>query len=312
MVRIKNIIIGIMSVLFVYLFLVPFSGVVFAENDNEEYFKNCGLYTEYGLFSESEFEEINETIRKTAEEIDMYVLVYISSTNLTDPQTEVFADEMYEDMFGENTDGLLFYMDLSGGVPAYDYISTSGKAILTYTDSKNDGSSNRIDSMLEEIYKYLPSSGEEIKANDIKLGIEEFCRQLKIYAKMGAKKNYYAYDSADGKYIYMKNEKAIVSSTKPLFVMFRPLNVFIGLLTGLVFGVIMYFIIKNTYKFKKSCDSSVYVSRNNSNFTERNDIFIRQYTDRRRIESSSSGGSHHSSGGGSHGGGSHGGGGGHR
>ncbi|MDE5947098.1 MAG: hypothetical protein K2G63_07335 [Oscillospiraceae bacterium] len=311
MVKIKNIISGIISVLFIYLFLMPISGIVFAEADNQEYFENCGLYTEYGLFSESELKEINDTIKQTAEEIDMYVLVYISSTNLTDSETEVFADKMYEDLFGENTDGLFFYVDLSGGVPAYDYISTSGMAILTYTDSKNDGDSNRIDSMLEEIYEYFPSSGEEIKANDIKLGIEEFCRQLKIYAKRGAKKGYYAYDSADHKYIYSKNGKAVISSKKPLFVMFKPLNVLIGLLTGFVVGIVMYFIIKSTYKFKKSCDSSAYIARNNSNFTETNDIFIRQYTDRKRIESSS-GSSHHSSGGGSSGGGSHGGGGGHR
>ena len=86
----------------------------------------------------------------------------------------------------------------------------------------------------------------------------------------------------------------------------------VGMLCGIVIALIMFFSIKSTYKFKKSCDSSVYVERNETDFTVRDDRFIRQYTTKTKIESSSSSGGSHHSGGGSHGGGSHGGGGRHR
>lgn len=292
------------SALIILTALIPLS--VRAEKD----FSNCRIYNEYSLFEDYEMEELNNLVEQTAKKIDMYIAIYISNTDLSDSETETFAENVYEDMFGENTDGVFFYMDLSGGRPAYDYISTSGMGALVYTDYRNDGENNVIDKMFKQIYNYMPSSGEEINPADIKLAIEEFCRQLEIYADKGAKSFYYSYDSADGKYIYEKNGKAVVSKNKPLFTMIKYLP--IGASCGIVIAIIMFFVIKSTYKFKKSCDSSVYVERSETNFTVRDDRFIRQYVTKTKIESnSSSGGSHHS-GGGSHGGGSHGGGGSHR
>lgn len=282
---------------------------VCAEANNSEYLKNCGVYDDFGILSENELQELDELIKSTSEKIDMYVAVYLSEINLTDPDTITYSENRYEEFFGENTDGLFFYMDLSGKQPAYDYISTSGMAALVYTDENNDGTDNRIDKMFDNIYTYLPSSGETVYASDIKQGIEEFCRQLEKYADKGVKSGYYCYDSIDDKYIYEKNGKAVVSEHKPMAAMLNFLPQGIGI--GIIAGVIIFFIIKSTYRFKKGVNSSVYVSQDETNFTFSEDRFIRQYVTKTKIESSSSsGGSHHS--GGSHGGGSHGGGGSHR
>lgn len=295
----------IFSALIIFTAILPLT--VKAEKD----FSNCKIYDEYGLFKESKLDELDSLLKQTAEEIDMYVAVYISKTNLTDTQTEVFAEDYYEELFGENTDGLFFYMDLSGGVPAYDYISTSGKGALVYTDYKNDGENNVIDKIFDQLYIFMPSSGEEIKSADIESVIEEFCRQLEKYAETGAERFYYSYDSADGKYIYQSGGKVVVSTHKPLFVMLKYLPA--GIIAGILTAIVMFFSIKSTYKFKKSCNSDVYIERNETNFTERQDRFIRKYTTKTKIQSSSSGGSHHSGGSSHHsGGGSHGGGGRHR
>lgn len=295
----------VLSSLIALTILMPLT--VKAEKD----FSNCKIYDEYGLFKESELDELDNLLKQTAKEIDMYVAIYISGTNLTDTQTEVFAEDYYEELFGENTDGIFFYMDLSGGVPAYDYISTSGKGALIYTDYKNDGEDNVVDKIFDQLYLFMPSSGEEIKSVDIESAIEEFCRQLEMYAEKGAKKFYYSYDSADGKYIYQSGEKIVVSNHKPLFVMLKYLPA--GIIAGILTAIVMFFSIKRTYKFKKSCSSEVYIERNETNFTERQDRFIRKYTTKTKIQSSSSGGSHHRSGSSHHsGGGSHGGGGRHR
>lgn len=290
--------------------LIILASVIPIKASAEKDFSNCRIYDEYGLFKDNELEELNNLIEQTAKEIDMYIAVYISKTDLDDLETERFSEQCYEDMFGENTDGIFFYMDLSGGRPAYDYISTSGMGALVYTDYRNDGENNVIDKIFDRIYNYMPSSEEIIESADIKLAIEEFCRQLEIYADKGTKSFYYSYDSADGKYIYESGGKAVVSSHKPLFIMLKYFP--IGIACGIITAIIMFFVIKSTYKFKKSCDSSVYVERNETNFTVRDDRFIRQYTTKTKIESSSSSGGSHHSGGGSRGGGSHGGGGRHR
>ena len=157
----------------------------------------------------------------------------------------------------------------------------------------------------------MPSSGEEIKSADIESTIEEFCNQLKKYAEIGAERFYYSYDSSDGKYIYQSGGKVVVSTHKPLFVMLKYMPA--GIIAGILTAIVMFFSIKSTYKFKKSCNSDVYIERNETNFTERQDRFIRKYTTKTKIQSSSSGGSHRSRGSSHHsGGGSHGCGGRHR
>jgi len=308
MISIKKISGIIVSCLILFAAVMPLSCYA----DITKNFENCGVYDTSGILEDNELEKINESVKKTAEEIDMYVAVFISGVDMSDSQTETFSEDCYEDMFGENTDGVFFYMDMSDGKPLYDYISTSGMGALIYTDYKNDGEDNVIDKMLKQIYNYLPSSdsGKKATSDEIKLAVEEFCSQLKKYADKGAKAFYYNYDPIDKKYIYESGGKAVVSSHKPYFVMIKYFP--IGAASGIVISIIIFFIIKNNYKFKKSCNSSVYVAKDETNFTVREDRFIRQYVTKRKIESSSSSGGSHHSGGGSHGGGSHGGGGSHR
>lgn len=300
----------IISYLIILTALMPLC--TYAVESSSRNFENCGVYDTSGTLSESEVSQLSGTVRETAKQIDMYVAVFISGEDMSDYETEVFSEECYEDMFGENTDGIFFYMDLSDGKPLYDYISTSGMGALIYTDYRNDGKNNVIDKIFKKVYNYLPSSesGQKASADDLKLAVEEFCSQLKIYADNEVKTFYYNYDPVDKKYIYESGGKAVVSSHKPYFVMIKYLP--IGLLIGIVTAIVMFFIIKSTYKFRKSCDSSVYISKDETNFTVKDDRFIRQYVTKKKIERSSSSGGSHRSGGGSHGGGSHGGGGSHR
>lgn len=78
---------------------------------------------------------------------------------------------------------------------------------------------------------------------------------------------------------------------------------FIGLLIGVVIALCVYFSTKSSYSKYKKTTSSTYVDRNNTNFTEKQDTFIRQYTTRVRNSSSSGGGGRSGGGGGRSGGG---------
>lgn len=82
----------------------------------------------------------------------------------------------------------------------------------------------------------------------------------------------------------------------------------VGLLVGFIAAVIAFFVVRSRYKRHGKTPASVYIDQS-SEFTEKNDIFIREYTTKTKIETNNSsgggggGGSHTSSGGGSHGGG---------
>lgn len=253
----------------------------------------CGIIDDRGLFDSEECEELNEIVRDTAEKLDMYILIYLGKDSMSESYTQYFADQIYGNTFGPYTDGVCYYMDLSGGYSAYDFIFTSGKAMLLYDDS--------IDSMLEGIFEHLPASGEEITASEIYDGIKYICYTLEAYGEDDPSILDYGYVKSLGEYVYFKNGETVISSGKPPAIQFKALG--IALLGGIVIAVICYFIVKAHYKFKKSCNPNVYVSREDTHFTRRDDHFIRQYTTRTKIESSSGGGRGGGGGGGSRGGG---------
>lgn len=254
---------------------------------------DCGVIDGKGLFDSDELGELNEIVRETAEKLDMYILIYLSDDSMSESSTQYFADQIYGDAFGPYTDGVCYYMDLSGGYSAYDFIFTSGKAMLLYDDS--------IDSMLNGIFDHLPASGEEITASEIYDGIKYICYTFEAYGEDGPSILDYEYVESLGEYVYFKDGETIISSVKPPAIQVKALG--IALLGGIVIAVICYFIVKAHYKFKKSCNPNVYVSREDTHFTRRDDHFIRQYTTRTKIESSSGGGSRGGGGGGSRGGG---------
>lgn len=247
-------------------------------------------------------DDITELIQQTSEELQMNIYVYIAGSsdyNKSDYEIETFADSSYDEIFGEETDGVFYYIDLSGRSPAYDYISTSGKAVLLY--QKN------IDNIFSQLDNYLPASGQTVYSEDIENAIEKFLNLLKSYSNKIPSSIEYYYDESSGKYMFMKNGEFLVSRNKPI-----TYNLFfmgICIIIGLVTTVIVYFVTKHRYKFKKSQNSMVYVKNEKTVFNKNIDMFIRTYTTKHKIETSSSSGSR---GGGGHSGGGHGGGGHHR
>lgn len=247
-------------------------------------------------------DDITELIQQTSEELQMNIYVYIAGSsdyNKSDYEIETFADSYYDEIFGEETDGVFYYIDLSGRSPAYDYISTSGKAVLLY--QKNT------DNIFSQLDNYLPASGQTVYSEDIENAIEEFLNLLKRYSNKIPSSMEYYYDESSGKYMFMKNGEFLVSRNKPI-----TYNLFfmgICIIIGLVTTVIVYFVTKHRYKFKKSQNSMVYVKNEKTVFNKNIDMFIRTYTTKHKIETSSSSGSR---GGGGHSGGGHGGGGHHR
>lgn len=262
------------------------------------------LLDDRNLFSDTQRQELDEMIQEKSRELEMNILIYVNGTYRSDYDTKEFCDYTYESIFAPDTDGLMYYLDLSSKTPAYDYISTSGKAILFYEGNRNN--------IFNHMDLYLPSSGSSYESDQIYRAVEEFLNQLSVYANN--RSTSYYHDESKGTYIYYKGDKLYVTTKKPL-ILLLPIW-FASAIIGLVTALITFLISKGHYKFKPKTNPSVYLSRDSVNFTQRSDSHIRTYQSRTRISSSSGGGgggSHRSGGGGGHhSSGSHGGGGHHR
>lgn len=266
--------------------------------------KGAGMVIDrIGIFDDDPetLEELNILVDKYTGKLDMNICVMLGDHYFySDEEVKSFCDSTYDNEYGEDTDGIFYYIDLSGSSSPIDHISTSGKAVLLYQ--------KELEGIFKSIDYYLPSGGGIAEPDDIEGAVKEFFRLIDKYGnkKPGIFSSYH--DKENGRYYYYRGGEFIVSKKRP------PSSNFIVLIVsaavGALTGFISYFSIKSKYKFKSGTNSSVYVSREESKLTENSDSFIRSYVTKRKIETSSSGsiggsgGGSHSSGGG-HGGGSH-------
>lgn len=245
-------------------------------NNNAE----SGIVDDVNLLNSSEFDEMEELIKDTAEKTDLNVLVILGDMHLGEEGAEEHSYEKYCDIFGEYTDGVLLYLDLAGKSTASDAMYFSGKADLMYQD--------RHDDMVDSLYIHLPKSGQTIHSLDFMAGITTFCKDIETYEKQ-YKSNIFKYEKnkIDKTYTYMHGDTLHITKSKAPGARFKVM--LIASLAGLIVALVVYFSVKKHYEFKTSANPSVYVSHGETNFTEKSDTYIRTYTTRHRIQSSSGG-----------------------
>ena len=263
-----------------------------------------GIIDEYGLFNSkpSELTRLEENVRECAAEIRMNVLIYLPGSgrkSYSDYAVRSFTETEYNAHFGEFTDGLLYYIDISGKSPACDDIAKSAKANLVFTDSVCDSIFNALD-------RYLPSSysNDPIDPGRIAEAINVFCELLKTKNSEGTRESYY-YDgeSYEPNYTYVLGGRTYVTESIPPSV--RLVKLVISELIGAVTALLIFLISKRNYKFKSKTNPRIYLPNESVNFTDKSDVFQGTHTTRTKIESSSGGyggGGRSGGGGGSHGG----------
>lgn len=195
----------------------------------------------------------------------------------TDQHTVEYADDMYDELCGINTDGILL---LINNDTEYDYISTSGACINYYSDY-------RIEMILGAVY-------DDIIAGDFASAAAEFLYTAEYYYDMGK-----------------ANHQTDVMGAEVDTVDFAAGILMLGAV-GLVVGIIIFFGNLKKYKLEKP-SAAFYVNRNTLSYKRFEDIFLGNFTNRiysPRSSGGSGGGggrgrssTHRSSGGGRHGGG---------
>ncbi|MCQ2407206.1 MAG: TPM domain-containing protein [Oscillospiraceae bacterium] len=277
---------------------------VSATREHEETIQYCTLYDPDDMFAESEEASLNEMIRSTSDEIDMYVAVNIlgdSGSNYEDYEVEDFTDNRYDELFNmryeKEQDGIMLTLNMPSH---YIYISSCGIGELYYY---NGGADDRI-------YQMNENMKDALRRGDNAGAIAQFCSDCIKYYKQGLPDNAYTYNDGNGMYAYNMNGEIVFSEKLPWWfgVNWKFLGILAVIFGGLA-GLISMLVIKSSYQLKKSLDPSNYVSEKETKFLVKDDIFIRAHTTKTHIDRSSGGGgggggsSHTSSGGFSHGGG---------
>lgn len=229
--------------------------------------------------SNTEIELLYQQAFDFSELSEMNVMLVISDDigqPKTDAHTVEYADDLYDEYCGINTDGVLF---LINNDTKYDYISTSGSAINYYSDY-------RIDTILDDTHDYLVGG-------DYYSAMRTFLNDIARYYRSG-KANY---------------------QTEIFGMEADPVDFFSSFIIwgfiAAVIGLIIYMSNRKKYQLQKA-SANLYVNRNTFKLVQNTDTFLgvvtsRVYSPRNSGGSGGSGGghssTHHSSGGGRHGGG---------
>lgn len=242
------------------------------------------LWEERTYLTEEEHDECLDALQAAADRTGMNVAVILGSKHRSDSATETLTKNTYLELFGEHSDGLIYYVDLDGIEP-YDYIATRGMGQFYYTNS-NDY--DRISAMFSTLNNYLYPVGSE----DVEGLLYEFASLVEYYYDAGVPdERYYVYDDVWNCYLYLEDGEILRSARKPYIdwdhVIFMGLC---GAGIGLVIAAITYFGVKSRYKFKSSLSPTAYVNRKNVIYHQQYDNYIRTYTRKVKIESSSGGG----------------------
>ncbi len=214
--------------------------------------------------------------------------IIVSSTNdigspKTDARTVAYADDLYEEYCGKDTDGILLLINCD---TEYDYISTSGVCINYFSDY-------RIELILDSIF-------DDLVAHRFTKAAETFVKKAEYYYDQGK----------------ANHQQEILGQEVDLYdfsAAFIRLMFFTGF-AALIVSVSIYSYYASHYKLQAPTTQN-YMLKDSLYFTRKNDVFIGNITTRiYSPRSSSSGGghssghshhssTHHSSSGGRHGGG---------
>ena len=84
------------------------------------------LIDELGLYANDTetFDTLDSMIKQKGDELGLNLIVFLSGKYRSVEESIIFADDSYDEIFGEDTDGVFYYLDISGGSPANDRIST--------------------------------------------------------------------------------------------------------------------------------------------------------------------------------------------
>ena len=228
------------------------------------------VFDNAALFSGEQAATLEKTIQE--QQIDYALDIVIYTTDDAGGKTaRAYADDAYDDGgfgVGPGRDGLLFLIDMDN---REIYLSTSGRAIDLFTDS-------RIDAILDDAYAPLAEGDYFGAAN-------RFLQGVRRYASLPPDSQNQA-GAAD-------SDPAPAEETRGLTAGKVVAAVFGGAAAGLIF----FGVVAARYRYKDPKYTYPLREKGRLQLTETNDVFLGQHVTHRRIQTPPKGGNGGSSGG---------------
>lgn len=234
------------------------------------------VYDDAGLFYESE--AIQNSIDEFKEATGWNIAI-VTTDDSNGKSSMAYADDFYDELFGINTDGILYLIDMDN---RENWISTSGEAILYIDDDR--------------IERILDKTTPNLSDGDFDGAAIAFIQTTAKYYRDGIPDSNKDYTiDRDGEYVRKPNYDAAIPA----------------IVIALIAAGIGVIIVVVRYKIHSTPSANVYMDQRETSFRDRRDLFIREYTTQVHIDRDSGGGgrsgggssTHHSSSGGCHGGG---------
>lgn len=257
-------------------------GYVGGVNDAGNVTYKVRLADQQGELSEEEFNFLYALMQETAEDIGANIGVVLSN-HVGSGNEERFTDNFLDESFGAESSSIVLMMVMAGS-GEQDWISC--------TQSAYDAYGGITDRIFDAVYRGLDSGS----GDNYPLAIEYFCTYLRGGSIPGLSANnslngYLDYDSERYYDDYDDDDSWSVVNFGSI----------VGLFTAALISLVSVNSIAAGYKKRKPISARAYVDNTMTRFTQRSDVFVREFTTSHRISSSSSGGgSHHSGGGGGH------------
>lgn len=213
---------------------------------------------QYAL-SSSEKEELITVIQSTANEIGANIGVVLSDS-LNGKSEERYTDDYMYEQFGKESSSIVLMLVKEG---------TGNQDTIAFNKHAYDIYDSQYTQILDAVYRGMDSGNSP----NYPAAIENFCN-------------------------YLENHRTGYAGSSGISFGF---HIGFGHIIALAIALIVALVIVNThaasYKRKAPISARAYLAQDRTQFTLRQDIFVREYTTSHRI-SSSSGGSHHGGGGG--------------
>ena len=263
------------------------------------------LYDEGSRLSAEETTQLENRMQQAADYTGLNIGIVLGTQSRSDTTIEAAVKSTYTETFGNDSDGLIYYMDLKG-YEAYDYIATRGLAMFYIT---NDVVYNRLDQIYDALDSYLVPAGSE----DVFGASMAFCEQVEKCYDAGIPEHFYVYDDVNREYYHIEGDQMIATAGKPWKDWGAIAAVtMIGGVIGLLAALITFGAVKAHYKFKYELSPTTYINRKEVQVNQQYDRFVRKNVTRVPLNTDSGGGRSGGGGGGGFSSGGFGGGGHHR
>jgi len=191
--------------------------------------------------------------------------VIVITNNTNGKSSRDYADDYYDQNgygIGEDLSGILMLINMD---EREVWISTAGKAIRIFTDS-------RLDSILDNVYEYL-ANGDFFNA------CKQFVQDINKYAQMGVPIGQYNYDTDEGRYEIEDMENAKYEPEKKTTYFERVLKqmkTYEVYVLASVVSIVSTIIATVRSKGIVTADQMTYEESGSFNLTDAKDIFLRQ------------------------------------